>query len=1106
MPQRLISTASTRLRPFLARMTAIGLVLAAGAAPSGVAATQAGSSKSEILQTSVTPATTSGQTVIVEESFRGASRPGGGWIYGGSFDPIMIDEGLRLTNATSQNGFTIYNLPQPTSAGLDIRFSIAQSGGTGADGMTFFIKDGADTSTTVGPAGGSLGYSLNGSTPGLSGALLGVGFDAFGGFAMEVRESANCATNNTWFSGSTVKNKLVVRGPGQGVDGYCLLAEPLTNQGWWVSGRSRADSVKNLRIVIDPSTQADPKVKVYLGAIADSDPPVVQVAQPTALSSAQTFKFGFTASTGGSWNNHDVFDVSVRSAISLGAPSFATPGQLPITKIDNFYSQSLEVRDALAPISFSVVGALPPGMSLNGGTLVGTALTARSDTFTITATDQRGLSVSREFVLVSQLADRALIDVDGGVVTDLDGYRYHAFTHGGAVATSTSATVTVTGSAFPGEVLIVGGGGGGGRNRAGGGGAGGIQLISPEVQVGTTSVEVGGGGLGGWPAVDGWIDREFAPGCSGVQSRFGASASAGGGGGGANSTQTVRHSRDCITGVTTSAVAHPDVHDGLHGQAGGSGGGGAYRDGLGGIGISGQGNNGATVTLEGGGGGGAGAVGTMSSGGDGVTTAAGVDLTPWGIATSTGEDISGQRWFSGGGAGFGSPRGSGGKGGGRSSVNTSLTFDLLDGLAGTGGGGAACAEASAGCRGGHGGSGVVILRYQVPSWGNTPTNLGTMTIGQQFTLGVTGSAVVEAVGTVSGASVSNNGVVANDMVNLSAGSAGTHTFTLRAFAGADRAVPTHYTDQTFTLNVQALPATFQPEPAAPESDDGSSTPAPRPGMPTLVTSEDAEDLRTPPSQASVRVNGELQEIRIERVDPVVGARTPTERTAEEIALVRTQARDLLETYNSMLPTGMRSTLAIEETETGAVLRGLFSASLAGGTEDGLLLIPVEQFIMVVTDRTALLLAALDDAGLPVAPSVSGLLELREDFRIGAAATGFAPGSQGEIVIFSDPVLASTFQVDAFGEFRGEFALPSGLAGGEHTIAFVTEGLIVTYGIILRSAADLSLPTHNELPASGGSVDTLWVLAVTLIGFGVGLLVIRPDARRLRKTRLGDVSR
>jgi hypothetical protein len=48
-----------------------------------------------------------------------------------------------------------------------------------------------------------------------------------------------------------------------------------------------------------------------------------------------------------------------------------------------------------------------------------------------------------------------------------------------------------------------------------------------------------------------------------------------------------------------------------------------------------------------------------------------------GHATSTGEDISGQRWFSGGGAGFGSPRGSGGKGGGRSSVNTSLTFDLL---------------------------------------------------------------------------------------------------------------------------------------------------------------------------------------------------------------------------------------------------------------------------------------------------------------------------------------------------------------------------------------------------------------------------------------------
>lgn len=45
MPHRLISTVSTRLRPFIARMTVIGLVVAAEAAPSEAVATQAGSSE-----------------------------------------------------------------------------------------------------------------------------------------------------------------------------------------------------------------------------------------------------------------------------------------------------------------------------------------------------------------------------------------------------------------------------------------------------------------------------------------------------------------------------------------------------------------------------------------------------------------------------------------------------------------------------------------------------------------------------------------------------------------------------------------------------------------------------------------------------------------------------------------------------------------------------------------------------------------------------------------------------------------------------------------------------------------------------------------------------
>ncbi|MBK8049831.1 MAG: hypothetical protein IPK16_23625 [Anaerolineales bacterium] len=73
----------------------------------------------------------------------GADPAGNGW--------------LRLTsNATYLAGYAYYNQPVPTGRGLVITFDYGSWGGTGADGLSFFLFDGATPTFNVGANGGSL--------------------------------------------------------------------------------------------------------------------------------------------------------------------------------------------------------------------------------------------------------------------------------------------------------------------------------------------------------------------------------------------------------------------------------------------------------------------------------------------------------------------------------------------------------------------------------------------------------------------------------------------------------------------------------------------------------------------------------------------------------------------------------------------------------------------------------------------------------------------------------------------------------------------------------------------------------------------------------------
>ena len=334
------------------------------------------------------------------------------------------------------------------------------------------------------------------------------------------------------------------------------------------------------------------------------------------------------------------------------------------------------------------------------------------------------------------------IQATGGIVgTYVDGttiYKYHIFNE------SDDFNVTELSTSFPNAVdyLIVGGGGGGGgcwgpgnyHGAGGGGGAGDVRSSVPGTNLsnvenahtisstGPYPVVIGSGGVGK-------NHRNSHNATNGGQSSvFGINAAGGGRG---------------ATGG--DGAPHP-----ANAAPGGSGGGGSREQAAGGPGSGTNANNGSGSLGgpgTGGGGGGAGGGGTGSSGGLGVRPF--ITSSPTGLSaighhgpgSSTGWIAGGGGGGQGGnsgesaGAGGGAPTSpytprasaytyepnhfwAGGGPGGEQSSSGNLHRSGQDAIPNTGSGGGAGGTQSSGwakTQGGAGGSGLVVLRYQIGS-------------------------------------------------------------------------------------------------------------------------------------------------------------------------------------------------------------------------------------------------------------------------------------------------------------------------------------------------------------------------------------------------------
>ena len=223
------------------------------------------------------------------------------WVFSGGARPIA-DGWVRLTDASPmQLGIARYERDLAVTAGLSIRYAYRLTSGTGpaADGMVAFLWDPNSGPFVAGYGGGSLGYGRYCKT-GLSGAILGVGLDAYGTFG-----SSEPTCNDV--PKRLAPNALSVRGRGSGTTGYGLITTtPLRRR---LTGMPGTESVVSVTV----NLFADGTLSVLTQYESESVPTeeISRVlVMPAGTSMPATARVGFAAATGGLYASHDLRDVS----------------------------------------------------------------------------------------------------------------------------------------------------------------------------------------------------------------------------------------------------------------------------------------------------------------------------------------------------------------------------------------------------------------------------------------------------------------------------------------------------------------------------------------------------------------------------------------------------------------------------------------------------------------------------------------------------------------------------------------------------------------------------------------------------------------------------
>ncbi|MEU6858739.1 hypothetical protein AB0B28_07690 [Glycomyces sp. NPDC046736] len=230
---------------------------------------------------------------------------------------------LQLTDAGEyRSGAAILNQALPNEGGIEVTFAQYQYGGTGADGISFFLVDGETDLTETGAVGGSLGYAQHGDSPGVDGGYLGLGLDAWGNFSADTEgrgtgcDAEHRAPEHLQVALNRAPDTVALRGPGQGTEGYCLLATTATDEkigeygggdiyGTELPGDLRAETLADAKrlVKLKVTDGEHPTVTVDLNFLeGEGWQRALETTMPFAA--PDTFKIGFASATGGATDVH----------------------------------------------------------------------------------------------------------------------------------------------------------------------------------------------------------------------------------------------------------------------------------------------------------------------------------------------------------------------------------------------------------------------------------------------------------------------------------------------------------------------------------------------------------------------------------------------------------------------------------------------------------------------------------------------------------------------------------------------------------------------------------------------------------------------------------
>lgn len=244
----------------------------------------------------------------VKESFRNATAAnlvfGGHAVLTAGADDPDGNGWLRLTSSGPQQfGYAYIDEAFSSADGLLAEFDFAMHSGSGADGISVFLFDGATTAAEfeIGARGGSLGYTscteFGNTSPGLRNAYLGVGIDQWGNFT----DRAVCGLGGAGRRGNTVSVR------GSQTDGFPLLAHATAGQ-LLSTPRSAPHRVTaylsragHFTVIL---RHADGSRQVLIDELAVDAPP-------------PTLKIGFAAATGSSVNTHEIRNLVVATPTEL---------------------------------------------------------------------------------------------------------------------------------------------------------------------------------------------------------------------------------------------------------------------------------------------------------------------------------------------------------------------------------------------------------------------------------------------------------------------------------------------------------------------------------------------------------------------------------------------------------------------------------------------------------------------------------------------------------------------------------------------------------------------------------------------------------------------